>query len=179
MRWSDMNFEVVNKNLPAAEQPLYPFMKRWGYADLEEVAYAGIDGYNRSKVANVLAAIGFTQALYEKYGILSVAVHPGVIQTELSRDFAAAQLERIDEMVANGTIVYKTLGAGASTSLVAALDDKVTVEEKGGPQNRENYGAFMTDCQVNDKATDLSTSSSEAARLWTVSEDLVQETFSW
>ncbi|KAL1902493.1 hypothetical protein Sste5346_001474 [Sporothrix stenoceras] len=179
MRWSDMNFEVVNKNLPQAEQPFYPFMKRWGYSDLEELAYAGIDGYNRSKVANVLAGIGFTKALYEKYGILGLAVHPGVIPTELGRDFAKSQLDSIAEMKAEGTIVYKTLSAGASTSLVAALDDKVTVEEQGGPQNRQNYGCFMADCQVNDKATDLATSSAEAEKLWSVSEDLVKEKFSW
>lgn len=179
MRWSDMNFEVVNKNLPTAEQPLYAFMKRWGYPDLEDVAYAGIDGYNRSKVANVLSAIGFTKALYQKHGILSVAVHPGVIETELSRDFPAAQLESVDEMVAEGAFTYKALGAGASTSLVAALDEKIRVEDNGGPQNRQNYGVFMADCQVNDKATDLATSSAEAARLWTVSEDLVKEKFSW
>lgn len=99
---------------------------------------------------------------------------------ELARDFAQSQLDSIDEMKAEGTIVYKTLGAGASTSLVAALDDKVTVElNGGGPQNRQNYGCFMADCQVNDKATDLATSTAEAERLWSVSEDLVKAKFSW
>ncbi|ERT03257.1 uncharacterized protein SPSK_09496 [Sporothrix schenckii 1099-18] len=179
MRWSDMNFDVVNKHLPAAEQPNYAFMTRWGYTGLADVAYAGIDGYNRSKVANVLAAIGTTHALYATHGILSVAVHPGVILTELGRAFEPVVRESVNAMVADGTVTYKTLGAGASTSLVAALDDKVTVEARGGPRNRENYGAFMVDCQVSDGATDLATSSAEAARLWALSEDLVKEKFSW
>ncbi|CAK7213096.1 hypothetical protein SBRCBS47491_001686 [Sporothrix bragantina] len=179
MRWSDMNFDVINKELPAAEQPHYAFMARWGYTGLEDVAYAGIDGYNRSKVANVLAGIGFTHALYEKHGILGLAVHPGVIPTELGRSFETVIQENVDRMHKAGEITYKTLGGGASTGLVAALDPKITIEAKGGPKNIENYGAFMADCQVSDNARDLAVASSEADKLWSVSESLVKEKFSW
>ncbi|CAK7211571.1 hypothetical protein SCUCBS95973_001160 [Sporothrix curviconia] len=179
MRWSDMNFDVVNKDLPAAEQPNYQFMTRWGYTGLEDVAYAGVDGYNRSKVANVLAGIGFTHRLLAKHGILGLAVHPGVIRTELDRSFLPSLSESVDSMAAEGVFSYKTLGAGSSTGLVAALDPEVTIVEHGGPKNTENYGAFMADCQVNENARDLAVSSSEAEKLWSVSESLVKEKFSW
>ncbi|CAK7226371.1 hypothetical protein SEUCBS140593_006217 [Sporothrix eucalyptigena] len=179
MRWSDMNFDKVNKTLPAVEQPNYQFMARWGYTGLEDVPYAGIDGYNRSKVANVLCGIGFTNALYEKYGILGLAVHPGVIKTELGRDFPPEVTASVEHMAASGDFTYKTLGAGASTALVAALDPKIIVEPHGGPDNKENYGAFMMDCQVTDKTQPLAVATSEANKLWTWSEEQVKEKFSW
>jgi NAD(P)-dependent dehydrogenase (short-subunit alcohol dehydrogenase family) len=78
MRWSDMNFEKKNKDLPKEEQPAYEWFKVWGYSDMEDKTYIPLDGYNRSKVANVLFGIGANKRLYEKYGILMSAVHPGV-----------------------------------------------------------------------------------------------------
>lgn len=53
MRWSDMNFEIKNKELPKEEQPAYEWFKVWGYSDMEDKTYVPLDGYNRSKVANV------------------------------------------------------------------------------------------------------------------------------
>ncbi|CAK7240743.1 MAG: hypothetical protein STHCBS139747_002190 [Sporothrix thermara] len=179
MRWSDMNFEVVNKELPQAEQPSYELLSHWGYKDSENKAYVGLDGYNRSKVANVLCGIGFTRALYDKYGILGLAVHPGVIETELVRSFEPEVITSIYNMRDAGVFAVKTPGAGAATALVAALDPAVTVEARGGPNNTENYGAFMDDCQVTDKARELATSSAEADKLWSLSESLVKEKFSW
>ena len=78
MRWSDMNFEKKNKDLPEEEQPAYEWFKVWGYSDMEDKTYIPLDGYNRSKVANVLFGIGANKRLFEKYGILMSAVHPGV-----------------------------------------------------------------------------------------------------
>ena len=78
MRWSDMSFEKKNKDLPHVEQPSYEFFKFWGYTDMEEQVYIPLDGYNRSKVANVLFGIGANKRLFEKHGIFMTAVHPGV-----------------------------------------------------------------------------------------------------
>ncbi|KAJ4859845.1 short chain dehydrogenase domain-containing protein [Trichoderma breve] len=133
--------------------------KAWGFKDCEDKAYVPIDGYNRSKVANVLFSIGATKRLYEKYGILSLAVHPGVMPTDLGRAFTEEQRAALDVMRAKGMFLYQTLGSGASTSLVAALDPKLKAGET--VDGKENYG------------------SSEAERLWALSEDLVKEKFSW
>lgn len=78
MRWSDMTFEKKNKDLPEEEQPAYGMFKAWGYSDMEEKTYIPLDGYNRSKVANVLFGIGANKRLFEKYGIFVTALHPGV-----------------------------------------------------------------------------------------------------
>ena len=179
IRWSDMTFEKVNRDLPQNEQPNYAFHGLWGVKDLENLSYIPLEGYHQSKVANVLFGIGATKRLYEKYGILSLAVHPGVIQTELSRSAVPETASAIEQMAATGVFTYKTLGAGAATSLVGALDPKLGEDVGKTVDGKENYGAFLVDCQVSKKARAEAVSSAEAERLWEVSEKLVNETFAW
>jgi NAD(P)-dependent dehydrogenase (short-subunit alcohol dehydrogenase family) len=179
MRWSDINFEKKNKDLPEEEQPSEDFFRLWGYKDIGDVSYVPLDGYSRSKVANVLFGIGATKRLYEKYGIVSLAVHPGVIQTEIGRNFPAETLEAIKKMNEGGMFAYKTLSAGASTTLVAALDPKLGNEVGQSKNGNENWGAFLVDCQISDLAKPLAVSSQNAEKLWEVSEKLVGQKFSW
>ncbi|PKS08009.1 hypothetical protein jhhlp_006621 [Lomentospora prolificans] len=177
MRWSDINFEKPNKELPQVEQPPYDFMKMWGYTDVEDKAYIPLDGYNRSKVANVLNSIGTTNRLYESHGILSLAVHPGIILTELARDFPKETMDAVGNLSGEDWFHYKTQGAGSSTTLVAALDPKLGPGETRN--GKENYGVFLADCQISDACLPLSVSSDEADKLWKLSEDLVKEQFAW
>ncbi|KAI1074714.1 putative short-chain dehydrogenase [Whalleya microplaca] len=177
MRWSDTNFEKKNKDLPPEDQPPYKLHEAWGEVDPEEQSYLPLEGYNQSKVANVLFSIAATKRLYEKFGILSLSVHPGVIPTELGRVMLPVTLAAVQRMVEQGVFVYKTLGAGGATSLVAALDPKLKMN--GTKDGKENYGAYLMDCQVSDEALPRSTSSSEAERLWKLSEELVKEKFAW
>ena len=177
MRWSDINYEKINKTLPEAEQPDYPTHKIWGAIDPENKSYLPLEGYNQGKVANVLFGIGANKRLFEKYGILSFAVHPGIIQTELSRYAPPEALKAVKEFFKSGAIHAKTLGAGAATTLVAATDPAL-----GMPATKdeaENYGAYLIDCQISEKARPSSVSSEEAERLWSLSETLVKERFAW
>ena len=177
MRWSDINFDKRNRDLPPAEQPNYEMHKMWGTADPEDMSYIPLEGYNQSKVANVLFGIGANKRLYEKHGILSVAVHPGVIKTDLGRNAATATKDALAVMLERGVFSYRTLGAGSSTSLVAALDPGL--KSDGTKDGYENYGAFLMDCQISTEARPLAVSSEEAEKLWKLSEDLVREKFSW
>ncbi|KAF5657054.1 short chain dehydrogenase reductase [Fusarium heterosporum] len=180
MRWSDMNFDKKNSDLPKEEQPTYDVFKGWGYSNGEQVAYLPLDGYNRSKVANVLFGIGANKRLFTKHGILSVAVHPGVIWgTELVRDMTQETLDAASKLVADGLYTCKSLSAGASTSLTAALDPKLAVGVGESYQGSENYGAYLADCQICTGATPLAVSSSEAERLWEYSEEVTGLEFSW
>ena len=179
MRWSDVNFEKKNRDLPETERPNYDVHRLWGETDPENKSYIPLEGYNQSKVANVLFGIAANKRLYDKYGILSLAVHPGVIKTELDRNVAP---EIVKGMIERGLFSYRTFGAGASTSLVAALDPRLSVGETKVDENgvdRENYGAFLVDCQISDKAKPLAVSSNEAEKLWKLSEDLVKQKFAW
>ena len=77
----------------------------------------------------------------------------------------------------SGMVDIKTPGAGAATSVVAALDPKLRAGETRN--GKENYGAFMLDCQVSEAALPGAVSSSEAEKLWNLSEKLVKENFAW
>ncbi len=177
MRWSDTNFDRKSGDLPEAERPDYALLERWGYRDLENTSYIPVEAYSQSKIANLLFAIAATERLYEKHGILGLAVHPGVIETELARNMAEDTLTSVMKLIDQGVFIYKSLGAGASTSLVAALDPKLGPgETKDGV---ENYGAFLDDCQISVKPRPGNLSGSEAEKLWKLSEKLVKQNFSW
>ena len=179
MRWSDVNFDTKNQDLPDAEKPNFDWFKAWGYETPETEAYVPLDGYDRSKVANVLFGIGLNRRLFQKYSIVSTTVHPGVISTELGRHFPAETFEAVKKLMEAGHFTYKTLGAGAATSLVAALDPKLGGECGTTKDGKENWGAYMIDCQISGLASPLAMSSDEAEKLWKLSEELVKEEFAW
>ncbi|KAH6691169.1 putative short-chain dehydrogenase [Leptodontidium sp. MPI-SDFR-AT-0119] len=164
MRWSDTNFDKKNKDIPEDERPVY------------QKSYLPLEGYNQSKTANLLFTIALTNKLYKQHGILSIAIHPGIIASELGRSFDADTRGAVQGFLDSGR-AFKSAEVGAATSLVAALDPKLGPgEERNG---KENYGAFMTDCQISDGALPSSVSSAEAERLWKLSEKLVNEQFAW
>lgn len=177
IRWSDINFEKINKTLPEDEQPMYSVLTAWGNKDPENLSYVPLEAYNQSKVANLLYSIGLNKRLYADHGILSLALHPGVIFTELSRYTAPETLAAITEMLKDNTFPIKTLGAGAATTLVAATDPGLGYPET--TKGIENYGVFLLDCQFTDKVLPKTCSNEAGERLWKLSEDLVNEKFTW
>ncbi|CRG87823.1 hypothetical protein PISL3812_04844 [Talaromyces islandicus] len=177
MRWSDINFEQKSKDLPEAERPLPAIHKAWGVDNTEDMSYIPLEAYNVSKVANVLFGIGINKRLYDKYGILSLGLHPGVIETELGRNSTPEVAAWLKGMKDRGHYTVKSFGAGASTSLVAALDPELGVGETRN--SKENYGAFLADCQINEQAQPLAVSSLEAEKLWKLSQRLVKQNFEW
>lgn len=179
MRWSDLKFEKINKDLPNEEQPHYDQHKLFGAINPEEKSYLPLEGYNQSKVGNLLFTIASNKRLYEKYGILSLAVHPGVIVTELSRDAGPDTIAAVANILKSPHVFVKTLGAGAATSLVAATDPKLGLPAMNSKTSQENYGTYLIDCQVSDQADPRAISSSEAERMWKLSEELVKEQFAW
>ncbi|KAI1819308.1 putative short-chain dehydrogenase [Xylaria intraflava] len=177
IRWSDMHFNKLNKDLPEDEQPNYELLEAWAYKNARDTAYQGLEAYNVSKVANVLFGVEANKRLYEKHGIFTVALHPGLIMTELGRSFPPENLAAVMSMLQSGIYVSKTLAAGTSTTLVAALDPKLG---PGGTRNgKENYGAYMDDCQISEEALPRCVSSAQGERLWKLSEELVNEKFNW
>lgn len=199
IRYSDINWEKPNSTLPPSEQPDYnSFSLLWGVK--EDVAKAGsyiaMGAYGQSKSANVLFSLGLNERLYNKYGILSFSLHPGSIITELSRDVpAAAYKERIERFKAAG-MIFKELSAGASTTLVAAVDPalklpakrpivneedlaKTGKDLKGEDGEWEGRGVYLSDCQIIDNTKIWFTSWSEGEKLWAKSEEIVGEKFAF
>jgi NAD(P)-dependent dehydrogenase (short-subunit alcohol dehydrogenase family) len=89
----------------------------------ERTPYEPFVAYGRSKTANVLFAVEFDRR-HKASGLSATAVHPGVIETELSRHMGAdavrSMIERLNaEQRAAGRppIVWKSIPQGAATSV--------------------------------------------------------------
>lgn len=112
-----------------------------GSVDLDDLNWQTRDydpnlAYSQSKTAN----IWFASELQRRHGarLLSLSVHPGVIQTDLSRHLPQAVLDGMREMFESAGIVRKTVPQGAATSVWAAT--AVELEDHGGE--------YLLDCQL-------------------------------
>src|SRR5712675_3384245 len=104
--------------------------------NFQSTAYDPFVAYGRSKTANILFAVAFDQR-HRGRAVRAAAVHPGGIQTELSRHLDPAQLQAtIDRISKESTAAggqpfkYKTIPQGAATSVWAGF--VVSAEEIGG-----------------------------------------------
>jgi NAD(P)-dependent dehydrogenase (short-subunit alcohol dehydrogenase family) len=135
--------------------------------------------YGQSKTANVLFSVELTRRL-APYGITANAVHPGGIQTELGRHLTDADREalmaRVRATADSGGFKFKTIPAGAATSVWAAT--AAELEGRGG--------LYLEDCHVGELKTDPNASSgyfayatdpANAARLWALSERTLGQRF--
>lgn len=127
----------------------------------------------------MLFAVAANRRLFETHGILSLAVHPGVIMTELGRQIPPETMESVGEMLDDGMFTLKTFAAGGSTTLVAALDPALAKDVGATKDGVENWVAYLDDCQISGKAHALAVSSAETDRLWKLSTELTGENFLW
>lgn len=170
IRFSDINFTQPTDQLPESERP-DPAVLKGNFVEINMTGpYHGLVAYGQSKSANVLFSLSLTNRLYERYGILSFGLHPGVILTELSRHTDPATIEAMIDKYRAAGMRFKTLEQGAATTLVAALDPDLR------PASKDGKGVFMDNCQIGDTAS-WATDPAVAERLWTVSEELVGEKF--
>ncbi len=149
--------------------------------DFEDLDFSG-RGYNKwiaygqSKTANILFAVALDARLREQE-VRAYAVHPGVIETELSRhmdDEDRAMISARAEQIGNWTV--KSIAAGAATSVYAAT----------APELENQGGQYLEDCGIapveNEAASHgvraYALEQSTAEQLWQVSEQLVGESFS-
>ncbi len=140
--------------------------------NFETAPYDKWVAYGASKTANALFAVGLNARLKSK-GVLSFAVHPGMIATGLGRHLVPEDLA----MFTAAPEPFKTEPQGAATSVWAATASELT--DKGG--------SFLANCQVaeiNDGPKHVgvksyATSMEGADKLWVISEALVGSTFSW
>lgn len=133
--------------------------------------------YGESKTANVLFTVGLDARLKDS-DVRALAVHPGVILTDLGRHMDEADLKALGERApGDGELTFKSLEQGAATSTWAATS----------PDLEGLGGIYLEDCQVAEPATPGSSNGVEAyaldaaaaERLWSLSEELVGERFAF
>jgi NAD(P)-dependent dehydrogenase (short-subunit alcohol dehydrogenase family) len=164
---------------------------RFADADLddpnfEHTLYEPFAAYGRSKTANILFAVEFDRRHRDR-GVRAAAVHPGGIQTELSRYMGEEALQKLVDQIdadlareGKPRFEFKTIPQGAATSIWAGV--VADADEVGG--------RYCENCHVSSRITDASpiTAISEGVRpyaldperakaLWAKSEEMVGEKF--
>jgi NAD(P)-dependent dehydrogenase (short-subunit alcohol dehydrogenase family) len=112
--------------------------------NFERTPYAEFVAYGRSKTANVLFAVEFDRRHRDR-GVRATALHPGAIQTELSRHMTPEARKQLIDSInkaqqASGApaFSYKSIPQGAATSVWAAI--VAPADEIGG--------RYCEDCHV-------------------------------
>lgn len=129
------------------------------FDDLQaERGYAGMRAYAQSKLANIL----FTRELARRLsgsGVAAYSVHPGTVRTGFARE-DASRLFRL--VLRAGALLMKSPEQGAQTSVYAA----------SSPELVGRTGEYLAKSRVA-KPSARAQDDVAAARLWSVSEDLV------
>ena len=127
------------------------------------------EAYGQAKSANVL----FTRELDRRFGdrgLRAYAVHPGMIATDLGRHLVPEDFEyiggRASEAPADGpSTSFKPVEVGAATQVWAATGDDIP------------GGAYLADGDLCEQVAPHAADGEVAARLWSLSEELVGEPF--
>ena len=151
--------------------------------NFERAPYNAWSGYGRSKTANILFAVEFDRR-HKDRGIRAAALHPGAIQTELSRyldEEARRELTEIMTQVARlpgaKPITYKSVPQGAATSVWAAAVAKA--DAVGGRYCEDCHVAEVIDAAGFTFAgvRPYALNPERARALWAKSEEMVGERF--
>lgn len=145
----------------------------------ENREYEKFEAYGQSKTANILFAVELERRLGAR-GVHANAVHPGVIMTDLARHMVPADIEMLQKRAVErgqaGGLQMKSVPAGAATSVYAAT----------APELEGRGGLYLEDCHVAEVDDDENAAEGvrsyaldpEAAkRLWTLSEEMVGQSF--
>ncbi len=142
----------------------------WDDPNYERRDYDKFSAYGQSKTANILFSVELERRLGDR-GVHAYAVHPGMISTELGRymtkDDFSALMERAKAGPSGGMPPRKTVEQGAATSVWAATAPELDAEG----------GTYLADCQVSEDHAPWALDPESAARLWTLSEELVGRKF--
>ncbi|KAF3902194.1 hypothetical protein ABW21_db0207744 [Orbilia brochopaga] len=166
VRFSDWNFE--GGEVPDSEKGNAELLTVFNEHDHSFTKYTPYSAYGQSKTANVLFSVELTRRLYEKHGILALALHPGGIMTQLARHLPQSEIEYWEREL-KGAFFWKNADQGSSTTLVAAFDPALSswTAEKG---------LYLDDCQLKQPVPWASDPAS-AQRLWKLSEEIVKQNF--
>lgn len=147
---------------------------RWDDLHFEAESYDKFEAYGQSKTANILFSVELDRRLAGT-GVRANAVHPGMIITDLARHMDSDDLvelqrraaERVASGAGPGLPEFKSVQQGAATSVWAAVSADMA----------DVGGAYCENASIS-VAADYATDVNYAARLWSVSEQLVGESFS-
>lgn len=131
--------------------------------------------YGESKTANILFTVALDMRTRER-GVRAFAVHPGVIMTNLSRHLEETDYTALMERKPAGEpLQFKSLEQGAATTVWAATS----------PHLAGRGGIYLENCQIAPAAVQgkdigvesYAVNAAAAEKLWSLSEELVGQSF--
>lgn len=182
IRFSDINFSATISSLPESERPNLMAVRMGGVqfdeSDEQSTIYLPFVPYGQSKTANILHTIALNAKLYAKHGVISVAVHPGEIPTELQRNTDPVWLEEVVKpRMAKTGLSWKSPAEGAATTLFAVCVAEVDLGLDRSRPETVKGGVLLSDSGKWAPVSAHATNEDVAERLWKVSEDLVGAKF--
>jgi NAD(P)-dependent dehydrogenase (short-subunit alcohol dehydrogenase family) len=141
----------------------------------ERRPYEKWSAYGQSKTANILLAVELERRLGAR-GVHANAIHPGTIATDLARHMKREDFELVRKRQPGGRMQLKSVEAGAATTVYAAT----------APELEGRGGLYLEDCHVAEVDDDENASegvrsyaldADNARRLWSISEELVGQSF--
>ncbi len=155
----------------------------FGDPNFESRDYDKWVSYGQSKTANVLFAVGLENRLAEK-GIHAYSLHPGGIMTNLGRHMSEQDMTNLMERIrknaeASGQTPepFKTIPQGAATTCWAATADEL--QGAGGLYCENCHVADQDDESPSSGVRSYAIDPDNAERLWSISEEMVGETFAY
>jgi NAD(P)-dependent dehydrogenase (short-subunit alcohol dehydrogenase family) len=150
--------------------------------NFERTPYDPWVAYGRSKTANILFAVEFDRR-HKAEGVRATALHPGGIQTELSRHIGEEGIKQLIERVNAQTraagepdFKFKTIPQGAATSVWAGV--VATADEVGGRYCEDCHVAEIEPNSAKRAGVKPYALNPERAKaLWAKSEEMVGERF--
>ena len=151
--------------------------------NFERTEYTDFGAYGRSKTANILFAVEFDRR-HKARGVRATAVHPGAIQTELSRHMApdsfTQMVKRINEDNKKSGLppfAFKSIPQGAATSVWAGL--VAPAEDVGGRYCEDCHVAEIINggAELRGGVRPYALDGEHAKALWAKSEAMVDEHF--
>ena len=141
----------------AAEQGVIRFNDlNWNNEDI----FDGIKAYQQSKLANVMHCAALARRL-DGTGVTTYSLHPGVIATEIGREWNEVVAYRLLSPLINWVI--KTPFYGAQTTLYCCLEDGLS----------NSSGLYYSDCKEKKIPNKFAISEEDQEKLWAMSQDLV------
>ena len=153
----------------------------------EHTDYDPVAAYGRSKTANILFAVEFDRRHRDR-GVRAAAVHPGGIQTELTRHMDPGRLQGMvaqinRDLADQGAAPFelKTVPQGAATSVWAAA--RAEADEIGGRYCESCHVSRVVPddwkiTPVSEGVRAYAVDPARAQALWAKSEEMVGERFS-
>ncbi|KAJ7513247.1 NAD-P-binding protein [Mycena galericulata] len=153
----------------SAMHALFPGIDLSALRKPDPTNYLALKAYAQAKSATILISIELAKRAKGKLNVYSL--HPGGAQEPtIRKDLEAFGALGPDGLPSQQKVRWKTIPQGAATTVTAAFD----------PRLNGQSGAYLDDCKLsNESVAPHSSDPVVAEQLWTITEEIIGEKYTW